>query len=202
VDPTYFASKLNCFIGLGPATSLANIGSTFISLIAKFKIDTIFEILGRTELMANSDFVNQLQARLCSYAIVFCTDMLEMISDANAKDDDFERFLVYSSHFPAGSSLQALQAFSESVRNKNFVNFVTKVPFPLENIKGLPITLLVGTDDRLATVADNRILKEILQKQNTLEFYKEYEMGHASFFLSLLNPHINDLLDSLRKANF
>ena len=85
--------------------------------------------------------------------------------------------LVFLGHFTSGSSVKDLSHFDQLVRNKSFAQFdyVTS-----KNIKiyGNPtppandlskiqnkVCLFVGKDNRLATVADNRILRDIFSKR-------------------------------------
>jgi len=74
------------------------------------------------------------------------------------------------------------------------------IPYDLNKIKNIPIALFVGADDRISTVTDNRILKDILENNQSLDFYNEYaNTGHASFFISSSNNFINDILIKLKE---
>ena len=67
--------------------------------------------------------------------------------------------------------------------NQAIYNQDTPPLIPLSNIKDLPIGLFVGKTDELATVIDNQWLKEVLEENNSLGAYHEYEFGHISFYL-------------------
>ena len=190
----YYKSVLNGFIALGPVTNLKNIGSSFLKVVAKTNLDALFKIIGINELLDSNKSVEKLQLVICKNVGILCTGLLSLIADANVTDDDMDRFLVFVGHFPSGTSLQSLIHYADNIRNGWFVEYLNKAPYKLEEIRGIPIGMFVGKDDMLATVADNRILKDILDK-DTLKFYKEYDnMGHATFFLSKTNSHIEDLI--------
>lgn len=200
LEPKYFSDRLNCFFALGPITNISNPGSTFLKLAALSKIDYLFSYLGLNEILEDGDFINRLQSKLCSILPSFCGFLLELIADVNYGDDDMARFLVFLSHFPSGTSLKTLQHFADNIRNHRFTQYGQVAPYPLTDIKDLPIFLYVGADDELATSIDNRNLRDILGP--VVQWYKEYEgMGHATFFLSKTNEHLKDLIPELDKIN-
>ena len=52
----------------------------------------------------------------------------------------------------------------------------------LRNVKNVPIALIAGSKDHLSTVEDTRwALKEL---SRYVVFYKEYNLGHLSYFIS------------------
>jgi hypothetical protein len=54
---------------------------------------------------------------------------------------------------------------------------------PFENLKDFPVALHCGISDHLSQIENFRWLKERLEEQKSLAFYKEYEIGHLSFML-------------------
>lgn len=201
LDPEYFSSRINCFMAFGPVTTLGNVGSHFVGIMARTRLDVILTKLNIfNEFLADTQAVYDFQMFVCKHFKFLCNEMLRMISDLKAKDDDLSRFLIFIGRFPSGTSLRSMYHFGENIRNDQFASLIDKKLYPLEKISGIPISLFVGKDDELATVKDNRILKEILTKSDVLEFYKEYDgMGHLSFFLSVTNEHLNDMLPILDK---
>ena len=47
----------------------------------------------------------------------------------------------------------------------------------------MPIALLGGSTDRLASIKDFRELRDNLYRNNSCIFYKEYEYGHLGFLI-------------------
>jgi hypothetical protein len=58
--------------------------------------------------------------------------------------------------------------------------------------------MFVGTSDQLATVEDNRWAQTQI---STIEFYKEYTLGHMSFMIANDMSYFNDVMNMLKKHN-
>jgi lysosomal acid lipase/cholesteryl ester hydrolase len=199
LNPNYFQTKINGFVGLGPITSLNNLKSTFLKFVAEYKIDSILQMLGLSEILPSPQSVHEFNSFLCEKIQTLCEGLFELLSDSNPSVDDRESMLVFISHFPSGTSLQSIMHFGEIIRNRKFASLETKEEYNLEKISGVPLCLLVGQDDKLSTVEDNRILRNILLKSEVLHFYKEYEnMGHATFFLNKTSEYLSDVLRCLK----
>jgi lysosomal acid lipase/cholesteryl ester hydrolase len=197
LKPDYYKSVLNGFIALGPVVYMRNLGSVFLKIAAERNIDSFFEIIKINELLNTNASLQLLELLLCKNLGVLCEGLLDLISDSNINDDDKLRFLVFVGHFPSGSSTRSVRHFANNVRTGLFADH-NMTPYQIENIKDIPVGLFVGKDDRLATVLDNRKLKEELSKNNAISFYKEYDnMGHSTFFLNKNNDYIDDLLNFL-----
>ena len=196
IIPEYFQANLNGIISLGPVSNLANIGSTFFSLLANSKLDYILSYLGINEFLPNLNAVNEIKSLLCNKLHIICDGVLELIMDANAADDDPDKIDVFHGHFPSGTSLRDVMHFSQLVRSKKFAQFdygtvqnmvnygQNEAPeYDLSKIMN-KVCLFIGKNDRLATIADNRILRDKLISIEKLVFYKEYDnMGHLTFFV-------------------
>ncbi len=195
VMPEYFENSLNGVIALGPVTSLVNMSSKFLTIIANTRLDEMLYFMGMREFLQSKKSVNELSTILCNRLHIICSGILELISDADREDDDKEKLGVFLAHFPSGTSLKDLTHFAQAVRDKTFAQFdygkskniqtygQEKPPsYDLTKIRN-KICLFVGKNDRLATVADNRILKDLLEKTGKLVWYQELEkMGHLTFF--------------------
>lgn len=203
LDPKYFSERINSFMAFGPVTNLNNITSNFLKLIAATRLDNLLSTLNVfNEFLPNATAEVYFQKFVCKTFGFLCEGILDILSDSNPDDNDEKRFLVFLTHFPSGASLRTIHHFAENIRNNFFGPIDSKTPYPIEQITGVPISFFVGKDDRLATVADNRILRDRLSKNNVIEFYKEYnDMGHATFFLSKTNEHVNDMLPILDRLN-
>ena len=147
---------------------------------------------------------------LCDKLHILCIGILELIADSNAMDDDPEKMLVFLGHFPSGSSVKDLSHFAQLVRNKSFAQFdygttkniqiygtPTPPPYDLSKIQN-KVCLFVGKDDRLSTVADNRILRDILKKNGKLVWHGEYDnLGHLTFFIPKDFSYNKDIMNCL-----
>jgi homoserine acetyltransferase len=131
---------------------------------------------------------------------------LSLLSDSDPKLISKKGLETYMGHFPAGASFKQVNHFRQLILAKKFQEYdygdVQNIerygqPFPplydLENIKNIPIALLGGETDRLASMQDFRDLRDILCKTNSCAFYKEYPFGHLGFLI----PPDKTLLDEL-----
>jgi pimeloyl-ACP methyl ester carboxylesterase len=200
----YFTKRLNSFTAFGPVTTLNNVGSILLKILAESRIDLLLDKIGILELLDNPSAVTKLQTIICTHFGILCKDLLSLICDLDPKYDDMDRFIVLISHFPSGTSIKNIRHFSQLIRKKKFAPYDSDTPYDLTRLKDIPIALFVGNQDLLATVQDNRSLKENLSNNNVIQFYKEYEgMGHASFFLSEKMPHYHDFFDKqIRTLNY
>ena len=197
----YYKQRLNGFIAFGPVTSLAGIKSGFLEILFKANLDKVIKFLGFHEVFGNSDFIDKFEKIVCGKFGLLCSGLLDLISEVNTDADDMDRFLVFVSHFPSGTSIKTLSHFADSYRNKRFSQ-LDGTNYDLNNIKDIPIGLFVGGEDRLATIDDNIGLKKYLDLNNDIKFYKVYDnMGHITFFISKDNSHLADALDTMDTFN-
>ena len=199
----FFNRNLNGFIGLGPVAQLNNIKSTFLKYMVDYGLDSLFKFLGINEVLPSPSSVNKMSSIICDNLFVLCTGMLENISDSNINNDNEKRFLVLMGHFPSGASLKSLNHFSTIIKNKDFVDFKYKKRYDYSSKVEIPVALLVGRDDKLATPEDARVIRNEFLENNNLHFYKEYEnMGHATFFLTKTKEYLIDVLKCVEDFNY
>jgi len=82
------------------------------------------------------------------------------------------------------------------MRSKRFKQLKADKDYNLDNIK-FPVCMHVGNDDNLATVADNRPLRDRLIRNGYLHFYHEYDkVCHSTFLLGKVGntPFIDDIV--------
>lgn len=196
LNPNFFRDNVNGVIALGPVTSLANIGSSFIALAAKSRLDSVLYYMGMRELLPSVKSINEMVSILCDKLHLVCDGVLELISDGNAEDDDQDKFQVFLSKFPSGTSVKDLTHFAQYVRSGKFAQYDygksenqkrygrdTPPDYDISKIQN-KICLFVGTDDKLATLADNRSFKSTLEKIGKLTLYQEIpKTGHLTFFI-------------------
>jgi len=204
--PEYFKESLTGVIALGPAASLANMGSTFLKFVAKTKFDVLLYYAGVNEFVPSRSIVNKFYSWVCDTFHLVCNSLLEMLADSNAQDDDQETFPVFMGHFPSGTSVKDLTHFAQNVRSKVFAQYDygatknmqlynqnTAPEYDLSKIQN-KVCLFVGKDDILATPTDSRILNQTLTKAGMSHWYNEYDnMGHITFFLPKDFTYNNDL---------
>lgn len=198
----YYKQRINLFIALGPISNLANIDSGILKLLVSTPIIPALELLKIDELLQGWESIYLLDSLICKYTPSLCHLVLDLIADKDSsQNNDEDRFKVMIAKFPSGASLDSFKHFAKIIKSKAFVQ-LDGTPYNLDIIKDIPIALFVGTDDRLATLADNRILKKILENNNSLIYYKEWpDMGHSSYFISKTNDFAKDVVSIAQSYN-
>lgn len=198
----YFKERLNGFLAFGPVTSLNNIKSKKLALLANLQLDVFIKSLGTVELARDNVSYTKLQAKICSQFPFICKLMLSIASGNNPENDDMDRFNVWSSHYPSGASTKSLAHFAICVRSKAFRYYDEAKLYDISNIRDIPIALFVGDLDVLATENDNVDLVRKLAEKNPVKFYKVYKnVGHITFFISKDNNHVDDALNQIAEFN-
>lgn len=193
----YYKKMLNGMIALGPVTRIKDISSTIVKFIAEHSLDKIFNIFGIQEVFNSKQEVNQFTMIICDKFNYICKEALEIVSDKNVKNNDMDKFLVFASHFPSGTSSKNIIHFSKMIRHQKFEDF-NGSQYNLNLIKDFKIALFVGKDDKLSSIQDSRYLRKQLLESNSIFFYKEYSnTGHATFFLNKDMEYIHDLENCL-----
>lgn len=198
--PEFYEKNINGMIALGPVSKLLNVESTLINILVDYGIDKLMDKAGFQEVLPNKNALINFDKLICRYLPLICDKILEAFADDSTDDDDRERFQVFISHFPSGASYKSVSHFDQSIKNKNFATYGDMIPYDLTKPKNIKISLLVGGEDELATTKDNRLFKDILNKNDLLDFYKEYELsGHLSFFISKSNDFMVDLIKKVKE---
>ena len=194
----YFKEKIKLFIALAPVAKLDNMKSGFLKFLKQVKSDFFLKMLNQYEVFPGYTQDNTLISWINKNMPFLSNKALEMISDENIStlNNNFSRLDVYLSHFPSGTSLQALNHFLQIYENKSFQQYdfeleanmriygtLRPTVYNLKNIKNIPIVLLGGKEDKLANEDDVKWLIEELKE--TVIYFEIFEkMGHLTFLLS------------------
>lgn len=198
--PDFYEKSFNGMIALGPVSNLEFVSSPLIRTLVDYHLDYILDKAGFTEVLPNKNALISFDKFVCDHIPMVCNMLLEAFADDSTDDDDKDRFQVFISHFPSGASYKSMQHFDQSIKTKKFATYGTLIPYDLSKPKNIKISLMVGGEDELATVEDNRIFKKILTENNLLDFYREYELsGHLSFFISKNNDFMVDLIKKVEE---
>ena len=69
------------------------------------------------------------------------------------------------------------------------------------DIHEIPIALLGGETDRLASMQDYRDLRDVLNANNACVFYKEYPYGHLGFLIPPDKTLFDEMLELIITYN-
>lgn len=204
---------LKHFIALAPVAYIGHCNSTLLNILAKNEVVFLLRLLNIHEFLSPSWFLTTGGVYICRVLNFLCKDGIEAIADTDANIDNFERMDVVLGHFPAGTSLRNLNHWSQILVDDTFRKFDfgnadlniqhygTPNPpsYNLSNVD-VPVSLFVGTEDKLGDFNDNRRLKEELVNV-PYKFYKEYPKGHVTFVWGKDMSYLDEINTEVFKFN-
>ena len=184
---------LKHFISIAPVSYIGNCNSTLLTLLARRDVVFLLRLLDIHEFLSPSWFLTNAGVEVCRVLNFLCKDGIEVIADSDTSIDNYERMDVVLGHFPAGTSLRNLNHWSQIVVDGTFrkydfgtpelnmknYNSTTPPHYDLSKVD-VPVSLFVGTEDKLGDYIDNRRLRDELVNV-PYKFYKEYSKGHITF---------------------
>jgi len=190
---TVVKQHLKHFIAIAPVAYIGHCNSTLLNILAKRDVIFLMKLLDIHEFLSPDWFLTTGGIYVCRVLNFLCKDGIEVIADTDATIDNFERMDVVLGHFPAGTSLMNLNHWNQILVENTFRKFdfgtpelnmqhynrTTPPDYDLSNVD-VPVSLFVGTQDRLGDCADNRRLKDELVNA-PYKFYNEYTKGHVTF---------------------
>ena len=73
--------------------------------------------------------------------------------------------------------------------------------YDLTQIKQFPIAMFCGREDLLSSSTDYKQLAANLTANDSLIYFKEYDMGHLGFLMPLNRQHLIEVLELCREFN-
>ena len=190
----FYKNNIKLFVALAPVTRLNNLGSSFLNLLTNISIHKIMQKAETYEIcphsQGTSNFLNFMEKNANGLTNFF----IGLLSDSNSRECNAQNSLsVYFKHYPCGTSLKSLIHYIQIIKSKKFIHFDYKEDanfvfynqkeppeYNLSLIKDIPIMLITGEKDKLATVDDARWLYNEI-KTNVIYFDIVPNMGHLSF---------------------
>lgn len=207
------AKKIKMFFALAPVVSL-NFASSPLVKLGRLP-DILFEdLFGHKQFLPQSAVMKWLSTHVCTHVILeeLCTNLFFLICGFNEKNLNMSRVDVYTTHSPAGTSVQnvlhwsqvikhhKLQAFDWGSSDKNYFHYNQSYP-PVYDMKNMtvPTTLWSGGQDWLADTSDINIL--LTQLPNLVYHKCIPEWEHLDFIWGLDAPWrmYNEIVSLLRK---
>eukprot|EP01083_Nonionella_stella_P128076 387981_1 len=179
--PASVQSSISLFVALAPALDVHTTTSILPRTLAKFRIAKLAEFLGTHEFLPHYALFRILNPMLCVEEPKLCKTALFLIADFQPQNYDMSRVPVYVSHYTAGTSVQNMAHWAESVRRDGFHFFgphaseipVGQLPFP-------PTVVFSGGKDSLATPADVEWSTNLISNNvRASHFLPEYD--HLAF---------------------
>jgi len=186
------ASQVNLFIALAPVVYLTNVGE-LIKLSAKLPPALIKDIFGTMSFLEPWSEISEEIASVCANDTLICETGLCAIAGCELGNMNSSMLPVYFSHYPAGSSIQNLLHYQQSVLNPvyqkydygtasaNQQHYGQSTP-PQYSLSTLytPTALFSGSHDKFADPTD----VQTLISQMPVDPYYQEEIrgyGHADF---------------------
>ncbi|XP_005352219.2 lysosomal acid lipase/cholesteryl ester hydrolase [Microtus ochrogaster] len=207
------AKKIKMFFALAPVVSLNFALSPMVKL-GRLP-DILFEdLFGHKQFLPQSAVMKWLSTHVCTHVVIeeLCTNVFFLICGFNEKNLNVSRVDVYTTHNPAGTSVQnllhwtqvvkhhKLQAFDWGSSDKNYFHYNQSYP-PVYDMKDMtvPTALWSGGQDWLADTTDINIL--LTQLPNLVYHKRIPEWEHLDFIWGLDAPWrmYNEIVSLLRK---
>jgi hypothetical protein len=205
----YFQSRISLFIGLAPVATVGHMESVARHFFGA-KLDNFFDRFKIYELAPRNE---KLSIFIYNRFPDFRLKMLTSLSEKNPEDNNLEYLQVYFKHYPAGTFYKSFLHFAQIYKSHKFQEYDYGVEtnikvygsprspvYDLSTIKGIPIALFCGENDKATHKNDIDYLTKHQHLGESLVYHKVYpNVGHLTFLLPKEVGWFNDVLTLIEK---
>lgn len=168
-NEAYFKDKISIFIALAPVTKISHQTSALFAWMAAFydELDDAIGILNIHSLLNYTWLNSEIEGLFCGLLPPLCKLMEALFITNNPTLDDSDRYEVYLSHMPNGTSTKAVLHYAQTLKEDRFQEWAPDYHtfldignkrktdlIPIENITEVPLAMFVGSVDTLADTED------------------------------------------------